>query len=172
MNNYFRMSAIAVVLSLGSQIAVAAQDADDFVEDASAKGIAEVQVGKLAQDEKGVSADVKEFAKQMVTDHTAANEKLAAIAKSKNLEVSEDPMLMDKAKAMILEMREKSFDQAYANNQVSAHEQAIKLYKEEAENGKDPELKAFAKATLPTLEKHLDHAKKLAAAHGGDAAKK
>lgn len=111
MNNYFRMSAIAVVLSLGSQMAVAAQDADDFVEDASAKGIAEVQVGKLAQDEKGVSADVKEFAKQMVTDHTAANEKLAAIAKSKNLEVSEDPMLMDKAKAMILEMREKSFDQ-------------------------------------------------------------
>ncbi|MCF5386394.1 DUF4142 domain-containing protein, partial [Pseudomonas syringae] len=72
------MSAIAVVLSLGSQMAVAAQDADDFVEDASAKGIAEVQVGKLAQDEKGVSADVKEFAKQMVTDHTAANEKLAA----------------------------------------------------------------------------------------------
>ncbi|WP_145914769.1 DUF4142 domain-containing protein, partial [Pseudomonas syringae group genomosp. 3] len=70
------------------------------------------------------------------------------------------------------EMREKSFDQAYANNQVSAHEQAIKLYKEEAENGKDPELKAFAKATLPTLEKHLEHAKKLAAAHGGDAAKK
>ncbi len=66
---------------------------------------------------------------------------------------------MDKAKAMILEMREKSFDQAYANNQVSAHEQAIKLYKEEAENGKDPELKAFAKATLPTLEKHLEHAK-------------
>ncbi len=57
--------------------------------------------------------------------HTAANEKLTMIAKDKKLEVSEDPMLMDKAKAMILEMREKSFDQAYANNQVVAHEQAI-----------------------------------------------
>lgn len=47
------------------------------------------------------------------------------IAKDKKLDVSEDPMLMDKAKAMILEMREKSFDQACANNQVVAHEQAI-----------------------------------------------
>ncbi len=49
------------------------------------------------------------------------------IAKDKKLEVSEDPMLMDKAKAMILEMREKSFDQACANNQVVAHEQAISV---------------------------------------------
>ncbi|WP_122690947.1 DUF4142 domain-containing protein [Pseudomonas viridiflava] len=170
MTNYFRMSALAVMLSLGSQVASAA-DAEDFVKDASAKGIAEVQVGKLAQDEKGISPDVKAFAQQMVKDHTAANEKLSSIAKSKNLEVSDDPMLMDQAKALILEMREKSFDQAYANNQVMAHEQTIKLFKEEAENGKDPELKAFAKATLPTLEGHLEHAKKLAAAHGGDAAK-
>ncbi|KPB77213.1 DUF4142 domain-containing protein [Pseudomonas cannabina] len=172
MNNYFRMSAIAVVLSLGSQVAVAAQDADDFVEDASAKGIAEVQLGKLALDEKDISPSVKEFAEQMVKDHTAANEKLATIAKNKKLEVSDDPMLMDKAKALILEMRKKSFDQAYANNQVVAHEETIKLYEEEANNGKDPELMAFAKATLPTLKEHLAHAKKLAAEHGGDAAKK
>ncbi|WP_249583124.1 DUF4142 domain-containing protein [Pseudomonas viridiflava] len=171
MTNYFRMSALAAVLSLGSQVALAAGDPEDFVKDASAKGIAEVQVGKLAQDEKGISPDVKAFAQKMVVDHTAANEKLSSIAKSKNLEVSDDPMLMDQAKALILEMREKSFDQAYANNQVMAHEQTIKLFKEEAENGKDPELKAFAKATLPTLEVHLEHAKKLAAAHGGDAAK-
>ncbi|MBD1106755.1 DUF4142 domain-containing protein [Pseudomonas amygdali pv. morsprunorum] len=155
------MSAIAIVLSLGSQVATAAQDADDFVKDASAAGIAEVLVGKLVQDEKGVSADVKKFAQQMVTDHTAANDKLAAIAKSKNLELSEDPILMDKAEAAILEMHKKSFDQAYANNQVIAHEQATKLYKEEADNGDDPELKAFAKATLPTLEQHLEHAKNL-----------
>ncbi|KPC31503.1 Uncharacterized protein ABJ99_2873 [Pseudomonas syringae pv. cilantro] len=172
MNNYFRMSAIAIVLSLGSQVAVAAQDADDFVKDASAKGIAEVQLGKLALDEKDISPAVKEFAEQMVKDHTAANEKLATIAKDKKLEVSDDPMLMDKAKALILEMRKKSFDQAYANNQVVAHEETIKLFEEEANNGKDPELMAFAKATLPTLKDHLTHAKKLAAEHGGDAAKK
>ncbi|KPZ04729.1 hypothetical protein ALQ54_04983 [Pseudomonas syringae] len=40
----------------------------------------------------------------MVTHHIAANETLAAIAKSKHLEVSEDPMLMDEGKALILEI--------------------------------------------------------------------
>lgn len=63
------------------------------------------------------------------------------IAKDKKLEVSEDPMLMDKAKAMILEMREKSFDQACANNQVVAHEQAIS-------NGGQCLVRAFSSASV------------------------
>ncbi|AKF53923.1 hypothetical protein EIG75_05515 [Pseudomonas syringae] len=41
---------------------------------------------------------------KVVTHHIAANETLAAIAKSKHLEVSEDPMLMDEGKALILEI--------------------------------------------------------------------
>ncbi|MEX5620987.1 hypothetical protein [Pseudomonas syringae] len=41
---------------------------------------------------------------QVVTHNIAANETLAAIAKSKHLEVSEDPMLMDEGKALILEI--------------------------------------------------------------------
>lgn len=170
MANYFRMSALAVVLSLGCQAAMAA-DSDDFVEDASAKGVAEIEAGKLAI-EKGTSADVKTFAEQMIKDHTEANKQLADIAAAKKLEVSDNAMLMDKAKAMILELRgAKSFDQAYANNQVLAHEQTIKLFEEEAKNGDDAELKAFATKMLPDLKKHLEHAKAMAKAHGGDAAK-
>ncbi|RRV09607.1 DUF4142 domain-containing protein [Pseudomonas sp. v388] len=169
MANLFRMSALAVVLSLGCQAAMA--DSEDFVEDASAKGVAEIEAGKLAQ-EKGTSADVKTFAQQMITDHTAANKELLAIAQKKNLEVSDEAMLLDKAKAMILELRgAKSFDQAYANNQVMAHEQTIKLFEEEAAKGEDAELKAFATATLPKLKAHLEHARALAKAHGGSAAK-
>ena len=170
MANYFRMSALAVVLSLGCQAAMAA-DSDDFVEDASAKGVAEIEAGKLAI-EKGTSADVKTFAEQMIKDHTEANKQLADIAAAKKLEISDNAMLMDKAKAMILELRgAKSFDQAYANNQVVAHEQTIKLFEEEAANGKDAELKAFATKMLPKLKMHHEHAKKMAAAHGGEAAK-
>ncbi len=49
MTNYFRMSALAVMLSLGSQVALAADDSADFVDNAAAKGIAEVEAGKMAQ---------------------------------------------------------------------------------------------------------------------------
>lgn len=121
MANVLKTCALTLFVSLATQGAFAAQD-DDFVEEASAKGVAEVEAGKLAQ-EKGNATDVKSFAEMMVQDHTAANAKLKSIADAKNLNVSDSAELMDKAKAAILELRSaKSFDQAYANNQVKAHE--------------------------------------------------
>ncbi|MBD8753869.1 DUF4142 domain-containing protein [Pseudomonas coleopterorum] len=168
MKSKFYAAALALSVSLASHGAFAASD--DFVEDASAKGVAEVEAGKLAL-EKGTAADVKTFADMMVKDHTAANQKLKALAYKKNIDVSDDAELLDKAKAMILELRTaKSFDQAYANNQVKAHEATIEIFEDEIKNGEDAELKAFATETLPKLKAHLVEAKKLAAAHGGAAA--
>jgi putative membrane protein len=168
MKSKFYAAALAISVSLASHGAFAATD--DFVEDASAKGVAEVEAAKLAK-EKGTAADVKTFADMMIKDHTAANQKLKALADSKKIDVSDDAMLLDKAKAMILELRgAKSFDQAYANNQVKAHEATIEIFEEEIKDGKDAELKAFATETLPKLKAHLEMAKKLAAAHGGEAA--
>lgn len=168
MKSKFYAAALALSVSLASHGAFAASD--DFVEDASAKGVAEVEAGKLAL-EKGTAADVKTFADMMVKDHTAANQKLKALADKKNIDVSDDAELLDKAKAMILELRSaKSFDQAYANNQVKAHEATIDIFEDEIKNGEDAELKAFAIETLPKLKAHLVEAKKLAAAHGGAAA--
>jgi len=169
MKNKLYAAALALSVSLASGSIFAATDSDDFVEDASAKGVAEVEAGKLAQ-EKGTAADVKAFGAMMVKDHTAANEKLKAIAEQKKIEVSTDAELLDKAKAMILDLRSaKSFDQAYANNQVKAHEATIEIFEDEIKNGDDAELKAFATDTLPKLRAHLDQAKSLAKAHGGDA---
>ena len=168
MKSKFYAAALALSVSLASHGAFAASD--DFVEDASAKGVAEVEAGKLAM-EKGTAADVKTFADMMVKDHTAANQKLKALADKKNIDVSDDAELLDKAKAMILELRSaKSFDQAYANNQVKAHEATIEIFEDEIKHGEDAELKAFATETLPKLKAHLVEAKKLAAAHGGAAA--
>lgn len=167
MNNTLKAGICGAFLLLGAHTAFAA-DAEDFVDDASAKGIAEIEAGKSAL-QKSHSQDVKTFAQMMIDDHTKANEKLKAIATQKKLEVASDAELMDKAKKMILDIRDESFDRSYANNQVKAHEQTIEIFKKEANDGKDAELKAFAKETLPKLEAHLQEAKKLAAAHGGDA---
>ncbi|MFS2156661.1 DUF4142 domain-containing protein [Pseudomonas sp. Pseusp122] len=173
-NNFthtFKSSALALALTLGCHSAFAAESPRSFIDDASAAGVGEIQAGQLAQ-QKGVSEDVKAFAGMMVEDHTLANNKLKEIAQSKKLEVREDPTVMAKIKTMILDLRSaKSFDQAYANNQVKAHEDAVKLFEEEAAGSEDAQLQAFAKETLPKLKEHLAKAKELAAAHGGDAAK-
>lgn len=142
-------------------------DPDEFVDEASAKGMAEIKTSKMAL-EKSQSADVREFAQRMITDHNAANNELASIAKRKKLDVADDTELMSKAKAMVLKQRDgESFDQAYANNQVNAHEQTIDLF-EQAVNIKDPELKAFAQRTLPKLRSHLEMARELVESTGAN----
>ncbi|WJN57338.1 DUF4142 domain-containing protein [Pseudomonas sp. SO81] len=155
----------AVALSAGSVVHANEASAEqvsprNFVEEASAKGIAEIETGKLAL-EKGTTADVKEFAQSMVEDHTAANKELSALATKKQLEVSTDAELINQAKALILKLRgEASFDKAYMNNQVMAHKETIELF-QKASNAEDAEIAAFAKQTLPKLEHHLKMAEQI-----------
>ena len=92
-----------------------------FVSEASAAGVAEIEAGKMAL-EKSTAADVKVFAKQMIDDHGKVNAELRSLAERKKLEVEDDASLTDKAKATLLDLRDASFDPAYANNQVAAHE--------------------------------------------------
>lgn len=107
----------------------------------------------------------------MITDHTKANEELAALAKKHDIEVPDSTTLVNQAKAKILDLRDESFDAAYANNQVKAHEDTIALFKKEADTVTDDkkpgatELKGFAQKMLPALQKHLEAAKELQAKH-------
>ncbi|MCH4876187.1 DUF4142 domain-containing protein [Pseudomonas sp. TMW22090] len=164
-----RNLALAVALSSGMGTAFAATS-NDFVDNAAAGGIAEIETSRLAL-EKSSSADVKAFANMMITDHSKANDELAALARKNDIEVPDTTTLVKQAKEKILEVRDESFDAAYANNQVKAHEETIELFKKEANTVTDDkvkgatELKAFAQKMLPALEKHLAEAKNLQAAH-------
>ncbi|WP_460141680.1 DUF4142 domain-containing protein [Pseudomonas sp. S2_E01] len=164
-----RNIALAVALSTSMGAAFAATS-NDFVDNAAAGGIAEIETSRLAL-EKSQSADIKAFANMMITDHSKANDELAAIAKKNDIEVPDTTTLVKQAKEKILDMRDESFDAAYANNQVKAHEETIELFKKEANTVTDDkakgsaELKGFAQKMLPGLEKHLEMAKKLQAAH-------
>nr|WP_207917933.1 DUF4142 domain-containing protein [Pseudomonas aeruginosa] len=139
-------------------------DPQTFVSEASAAGVAEIEAGKMAL-EKSTAADVKVFAKQMIDDHGKVNAELRSLAERKKLEVEDDASLTDKAKATLLDLRDASFDPAYANNQVAAHEKAVELFTQAADNLTDPELQAFAKTHLPALKHHLEMARALAKAH-------
>ena len=153
---------LTLVLIAGSVSTAMAATSNSFVDNAAEGGITEIEAGKLAL-QKSSSADVKTFAQHMVTEHTKANQELATLAKKLDIEVPDDAALTDKAKKAILEMRDESFDKAYANNQVAAHEKTVELFKKESTSSDNAELKAFATKTLPTLEAHLKAAKELQA---------
>jgi len=138
-------------------------DVEDFVETASAKGIAEIETAKAAL-EKG-SSEVHAFANKMIEDHRSANEKLAEIARKENVKLSDEATLMDKAKTMILEVRDgESFDEAYINNQVESHEDVIELFQRAAASDHG-EISNFAKELLPKLQEHLQMANALKSKH-------
>ncbi len=157
----FSAAALALLFGVTALPVLAGQSAEDFVDEASAKGIAEVESAKLALEESR-SEDIRNYAQMMIDDHTAANQELKKLAQQKQLEVSDDATLMDQAKTMMLQLREgESFDEAYAANQVTAHEQTIELFREQVREGEDEELKSFAREKLPKLEEHLNKAQQL-----------
>jgi putative membrane protein len=135
--------------------------AETFIKKASQDGMTEVKLASLAQ-QKSQSDDVRKFAAQMQTDHGKANSELQSIADSKHVTV---PKTLDtEHQAMLTELSGKSgpaFDAAYANHMVSAHKQAVALFKSGAQSS-DHEISGFATKTLPTLEHHKGMADDLA----------
>lgn len=164
MNRPLRTLLVAALSLLLAPLALAA--AENFTDEASAKGLAEIRTAELALKESQ-SEDVRAFAQKMIDDHTRNRQQLAELAQQHDLELSDEATLMDRAKALILQLRQgENFDKAYANNQVAAHKQTIELYRQYLEEGDNEALKAYAKATLPTLEEHLRHAEALAKTYG------
>lgn len=154
MNAFYAGLLLIVFGLLSIQVKADGVDTDDFIDEASAKGIAEIESAKLAI-QKSTFPEVKAFAKKMIEDHTAANKDLRALATKKNVEVADDAELMSKAKTYVLKQRDgESFDAAYVNNQIEAHKAAIKLYKD-ASSSKDEDVRRLAATSLPKLEKHL-----------------
>jgi putative membrane protein len=143
-----------------------------FVTKAAKGGMAEVELGKLAA-EKGTSDQVKQFGQRMVTDHSKANDELKAVAQSKSLTL---PTALDpKDKALhdrLAKMSGAAFDRAYMQAMLADHQKDVREFRMEANSGQDPDVKAFAAKTLPTLEEHLKMARDANRAVGTSGVKK
>lgn len=150
-----KLATLILLALAASSVASAASSDRSFYMKAAAGGMAEVETGKLAQ-QKGSSEAVKSFGAKMVEDHTAANQKLMAIAANKKIKL---PTAMDaKHKAMHKKLSAKSgadFDSAYIQGQIADHKATIALFEREIASGKDAEAKAFASETLPVVQSHL-----------------
>ncbi|PWG82038.1 DUF4142 domain-containing protein [Pararcticibacter amylolyticus] len=133
----------------------------DFMVKAAAGGMAEVELGKLAQ-ENGVSQRVKDYGAMMVKDHTKANDELKALASAKNITL---PATLDDQHQKHFEemkkMKGADFDKHYMDMMVNDHVETINLFDDAAKNETDAEIKAFAAKTAPVLKIHLDSAKKI-----------
>lgn len=137
------------------------QGSIDFIQKAAMGDMFEVEASKIAL-AKSQSKDIKSFAQMMIDAHTATTEALKPIAAK--LTINPPAQLDSDHQGKIDELNKadaKSFDKKYLDQQEAAHQAALDLMKGEADNGQDADLKAFAAATAPKVQEHLDHAKSL-----------
>jgi putative membrane protein len=134
------------------------KDDSEFAMKAADGGMMEVALGQVAQ-QNGMSQRVKDFGSMMVNDHTAADNKLKALASSKNLSLPASISGSDQKEVDKLSKKTgKDFDKDYMNMMLDDHKKDIKDFQKEAASAKDADLKNFVLQTLPTLQTHLDSA--------------
>lgn len=143
-----------------------------FVMKAAKGGLAEVELGQLAQ-QKATSDEVKQFGQRMVTDHTKANDELKSLAQSKNITLPTTMDPKDKAEHdRLSKLSGDAFDKAYMAHMVADHRKDVNEFRKESTSGKDSEVKTWAAKTLPTLEEHLKLAQDANKAVGTSGSKK
>lgn len=136
-----------------------AESVGDFVREAASASMMEIELGRYAQ-QNASNPRVKNFGAMMVRDHTRASEELRKVATEKNIEIPSD--LEDKHRNKIEDLMKKTgadFDEEYIKEMVDDHEKDVDLFREQAENGNDPDVSAFAGKTLQVLHIHHDSAK-------------
>ena len=126
-----------------------------FFKKAAECGMKEVAVSQAVMGSL-TNQQVKDFANSIVTDHTAVNRELMALAMAKSVSLpAADAKLTEK-------WSEKSgnVDKKYVHEMMEDHEDAVKLF-EKAAKSDDADIAAFAQKTLPALQHHLQMAKDL-----------
>ena len=99
-------------------------------------------------------------AQHMVAEHTPANRELIAIADRKGVipPTTLDPGRAD-ASRQLSALTGTAFDQQYMAQQEQDHELQLALYRQQAQSGIDPELRAFAAKYRPMVEAHAQMAR-------------
>jgi putative membrane protein len=157
--------ALTCLLGLGTMSAACAASADPFVDQLAVANAAEIQASQLALS-KASFDDTRNLARRLIDNHTTLGQQLTALAAQLNIALPDDATLQAKAaKLQATPGRGQSFDASFATAQIKAHEGAVKLFEDEAQNATVPELKAFAEANLPMMKKHLQMAERLFKTH-------
>jgi putative membrane protein len=96
----------------------------------------------------------------MVTDHSKANDELKTLAQNKKMTLPSDIGAEHKAlRDRLMKLSGTAFDQAYMKAMVADHVKDVNEFRMESKSGKEPDVKAWAGKTLPTLEEHLKMAR-------------
>jgi putative membrane protein len=158
---------------------------------ASAQAINDAQIASIVVTANQVDIDagnyakthatnpqVKQFAQQMVTDHTGVNKQAVALATKLKVTPEDNPTsqsLKSGGTANVNKLKTlkgAEFDKAYIDHEVEYHQAVLDAVDKTLIPGaKNEELKSLLVKTRPAFVAHLDHAKHVQAELAGGASK-
>jgi putative membrane protein len=137
----------------------------NFVAQANLGAPFQIDSGRVT--EKGATtANIRNYAHLMVVTHIPVVDALNEILQRKNIEAPPNTLLRGAYRTMVSSLKSEhgaALDRDYVEGQVDYQKGNEALFRGEIENGSDPDLKDFARKTLPKIVDHLDRALKLAA---------
>ncbi len=154
-------------------------EAQTFVNKAAVTNLFEIDAARKVESKTSDRA-YKDFAQMMISDHTKMGDELKKQVSGMSgitIPTSLDQDHQQKLDKLGSESAAQ-FERDYRQSQIEGHQQAIKLFQEFASSApgkEDAALKSWAKSSVPTLQKHLQHAEALpnppqASAQGSSAA--
>lgn len=136
-----------------------------FVSEALKGGMAEVELGQLAQ-EKASSEDVKAFGKKMVEEHTKLGDQMKEVAAQVGVTSPSSPTIMEQVVIKKLKgLDGAQFEQEYIKAMLKDHRGDLKDFKKEAETGKSAMVKEAANHGADVVSSHLAMIQEIARAH-------
>jgi putative membrane protein len=136
----------------------------NFIAQANLAAPFQVDSGRLAQ-KKATTVHLRDYARLMVVTHIPVIDDLNAILEHKGVAAPPNDLLHAAYETMIASLKAEhgtAFDRDYVIGQVDYQNGNAALFQYEIQNGTDPDLKDFARRTLPKIEDHLQRALKLA----------
>jgi putative membrane protein len=138
-----------------------------FVDQVADKNLVEVRLGQAAEP-KAQNPMVKQFAHQMVIDHTTMQKQWMAAAQKNGIEFKADlntRYLSDSRRLAALSGAE--FDRAYMALMVQHHQEDVSSFQAERSATHSTDVRQLIEAGLPILQQHLTSAQQINAQIGG-----
>ena len=141
-----------------------------FVTQVAGANLLEVRMGQAAQ-QKGENLAVKQFAQQMIIDHTNMQKQWMAVAKKLNIPFKADLLPQQVQQAEQLKNLSKAdFDKAYMSLMVQNHSDNVSTFTRERSASHSADVRQLIESSLPGLQQHLTQAQQVSGQLGGDVA--
>jgi putative membrane protein len=136
----------------------------NFVAQANLGAPFQIDSGRVAE-KKATTANIRDYAHLMIVTHMPVVDALNTVLQQKHIAAPPNTLLQGAYDTMIASLkadRGAALDRDYVQGQVDYQKGNAALFQYEIQDGTDPDLKEFARHTLPKIEDHLQRALTLA----------